>query len=76
MYEPKVGDVVSFPPTSIKAKVYDVRDGFFRATSEGGGDIVYTQRTHKLSISLGISQYNKYNVEVHSADNLSISPSA
>lgn len=76
MYEPKVGDLVYFPPTSIKAKVYDVRDGFFRATSEGGGDIVYTQRTHKLSISLGISQYNKYNVEAHSADNLSISFSA
>lgn len=76
MYEPKVGDVVSFPPTSIKAKVYEVRDGFFRATSEGGGDIVYTHSNHKLAISSGISQYNKYNVEVHSADNFSISPSA
>ncbi len=76
MYELKVGDLVSFPPTSIKAKVYDVRDGFFRATSEGGGDIVYTQRTHKLAIASGVYQYNKYNVEVRSADNLSISSSA
>ena len=76
MYEPKVGDLVSFPPTSIKAKVYEVRDGFFRATSDGGGDIVYTQRINKLAISSGISQYNKYNVEVHSEANLSISSSA
>ena len=62
MNEPKVGDSVEFPPTSIKGRVYAVHDGYFRATSEGGSDIIYTERLHKLSIASGISQYNKYNV--------------